>query len=323
MSYVVQTFYNYIGDRAITELRCDWNGVFPAAVTPFTPEGAVDEGSLRLLIDLFISEGVQGLVAVGSTGEWFSLNDEERLRVFRIFHEQVAGRVPVVGGTSAIGTRETVALTEAAKDIGLDGCMVLPPPYAMPNRSEVVLHLHEVADVGLPVMLYNNPPRTGINIDSALLADLVDHPNIVAFKDSTKDLYQMSESIYAVRDRLACFAGLEPYGGSCFSRGAVGIVSTISNICAPDVVAYCEHLMAGRFEKAAHHQEVIDRLYHLLTKSGAANYVFVKEAMALLGRPGGSPRKPYRSVAEASRERIRVGLKCIELTDQEQEREMH
>ena len=98
MSYVVQTFYNYIGDRAITELRCDWNGVFPAAVTPFTPEGKVDEGSLRLLIDLFISEGVQGLVAVGSTGEWFSLNDEERLRVFRIFHEQVAGRVPVVGG---------------------------------------------------------------------------------------------------------------------------------------------------------------------------------------------------------------------------------
>ena len=210
----------------MTELRCDWKGVFPAAVTPFTQEGTVDEGSLRLLIDLFISEGVQGLVAVGSTGEWFSLNDEERVHVFRIFHEQVAGRVPVVGGTSAIGTRETVALTEVARDIGLDGCLVLPPPYAMPSRSEVVAHLHEVADVGLPVMLYNNPPRTGINIDSALLDDLVDHPNIVAFKDSTKDLYQMSESIYAIRDRLACFVGLEPYAGSCFSRGAVAVSYT-------------------------------------------------------------------------------------------------
>ena len=299
------------------ELRCDWKGVFPAAVTPFTRQGAVDEESLRLLIDLFILEGVQGLVAVGSTGEWFSLNDEERRHVFRIFHEQVAGRVPVIGGTSAIGTRETVELTEAARDIGLDGCLVLPPPYAMPSSSEVVAHLHEVADVGLPVMLYNNPPRTGINIDCAMLNNLVDHPNIVAFKDSTKDLYQMSESIYAVRDRVACFAGLEPYGGGCFSRGAVGIVSTISNICAPDVVAYYHHLSSGRFEKAAHHEEVIDRLYHLLANSGAANYVFVKEVMALLGRPGGAPRKPYRSLDDTTRERIRVGLKHIQLTGQD------
>ncbi len=301
----------------MSELRCDWKGAFPASVTPFTEDGAIDEAALRQLIDLFIAEGVHGLIAVGSTGEWFSLSDEERIRVFEIFHEQAAGRVTVVAGTSSIGTRETVALTRAAKDIGLDGCMVLPPPYAMPARAEVIAHFHEVADVGLPLMLYNNPPRTGINIDASLLAELAAHEGVVAFKDSGKDLYQMSESIYAGRDRLAVFAGLEPYGLACFSRGAVGIVSTISNICAPDVVAYCEHLMAGRYTEVARNQEVIDRLYHLLAAAGAANYVFVKEAMAILGRPGGYPRKPYRPTDEATREKIRAGLALIDLTGQD------
>ena len=301
--------------------RCDWQGVYPASVTPFTEDGALDEQATRDLIEVFLAEGVHGFIAVGSTGEWFSLSDQERVRVFEIYKEQVKGRVPVVAGTSAIGTRETVALTQAAKDLGLDGCMVLPPPYAMPSRDDVLGHYAEVAKVGLPIMIYNNPPRTGINVDAAMAADLAKLPEVVAFKDSTKDLYQMSEAIYAVDDRLACFAGLEPYGLANFSRGAVGIVSTISNVCAADVVEYCEHLLAGRYDQIARSQRTIDECYHLLAAAGAPNYVFVKEAMAILGRPGGFARLPYRPVSEAVREKIRAGLARIDLKGQQAARE--
>lgn len=301
----------------MAHVRCDWQGVYPAAVTPFTKDGALDEQATRDLIEVFLADGVHGFIAVGSTGEWFSLSDEERVRVFEIYKEQVKGRVPIVAGTSAIGTRETVALTQAAKDLGLDGCMVLPPPYAMPTKEEVVGHYAEVAKVGLPIMIYNNPPRTGINVDAAMASELAKLPEVVAFKDSTKDLYQTSEAFYAVQDRLACFAGLEPYGLATFSRGAVGIVSTMSNVCAPDLVEYCEHLLAGRYDQIARSQRTIDECYHLLAAAGAANYVFVKEAMAVLGRPGGYPRMPYRPVSDAVREKIRAGLAKIDLKGQQ------
>ena len=119
-------------------------------------------------------------------------------------------------------------------------------------------------------MIYNNPPRTGINVDAAMASELAKLPEVVAFKDSTKDLYQTSEAFYAVQDRMACFAGLEPYGLAAFSRGAVGIVSTISNVCAADVVEYCEHLLAGRYDQVARSQRTIDECYHLLAAVGAA-----------------------------------------------------
>ncbi|MGH6953704.1 MAG: dihydrodipicolinate synthase family protein, partial [Alphaproteobacteria bacterium] len=119
-------------------LRTDWKGVFTPIVTPFAADGTLDEDKTRALVELLIGEGVHGVIAAGSTGEWFSLSDGERLRLFAVVKEQVAGRLPVIGGTSAIGTREAVGLTSAARDMGLNGCMVLPPPYAMPSRRGVV-----------------------------------------------------------------------------------------------------------------------------------------------------------------------------------------
>ena len=176
----------------MAKLRTDWKGVFPACVTPFAKDGSVDEAATRKMIDMFIADGVDGLIIAGSTGEWFSLSDKERVDLFAVAQEHTAGRVPVLAGTSAIGTREAVELTKAAKKLGMAGCMVLPPPYALPSRREVIAHFEEVGKVGLPIMLYNNPPRTSINIDASLARDLAKIDTIVALKDSTRDLYQKS-----------------------------------------------------------------------------------------------------------------------------------
>ncbi len=293
----------------MAKLRTDWKGVFPACVTPFAKDGSVDEAATRKMIDMFLADGVDGLIIAGSTGEWFSLTDKERVDLFAVAQEHTAGRVPVLAGTSAIGTREAVELTKAAKKLGMAGCMVLPPPYALPSRREVIAHFEEVGKVGLPIMLYNNPPRTSINIDAALARDLAKIDTIVALKDSTRDLYQKSETIYAVGDKFAMFAGLEPYILSNVHRGAVGTVSMMANVCGPDMVEYFGLCAKGRWEEAKGPQKTVDRLYHLLSNAGAPNYVFVKEAMEILGRAGGGTlRRPYLRVDDATRKKIEAGL---------------
>ena len=296
------------------KLRTQWKGVFPACVTPFAKDGSFDKDATRKMIDMFIAEGANGLIMAGSTGEWFSLSEQEQIDLFAVAKEHAAGRVPVIGGTSSIHTDNSVRLTQAAKKLGLDGVMVLPPPYALPSRREVVNHFVEIGRVGMPMMIYNNPPRTSINIDAGLGRELAKIDTIVALKDSTRDLYQMSETIYALGDEIAMFAGLEPYIMANVSRGAVGTVSMMGNVCLPDMVEYFNLCASGRWEEAKAPQKTVDRLYHLLSNSGAPNYVFVKEAMTLLGRPGGGMlRKPYLPVDDATRAKIKAGLDAIPL----------
>jgi 4-hydroxy-tetrahydrodipicolinate synthase len=271
-----------------------WSGVFPALATPFAADGRVDQGLLTSLIDLLLAEGASGLVVGGSTGEYYSMTAEERLALFEAVRRHVGGRVPLIAGTSSTNHAETLSLTRAAKDIGYDGCMVLPPVYSLPTPAETVKVFEEVAAIGLPVMVYNNPARVGVALAPALTAQLARIPNVVAYKESARDLYAVAEAYYATRDKLAHFAGLEPYGSALLTRGAKGIVSTISNVCARQVVDYYDAFRAGDLGALSRNQQVIDELYHLLARSGLSNFAFVKSAMAALGRPGGVTRAPHR-----------------------------
>ena len=246
----------------MAQARTDWKGVFPPIVTPFTRDGAFDEDALRKIIDRQIAEGAHGIIAAGSTGEWFSMTDKERIRLFEVCKEQVAGRRPLLAGTAAIGTDQAVALTRAAKKIGCDGCMVLPPPYALPSRREVIAHYKSIADVGLPVMLYNNPNRTQIDLVPALVDELAAFDAVVAVKDSSKDLFQKAETCRRVKDRLAVFTGMEPYALAMIQRGAVGIVS------------------------------IIDRAFEIIARHGLGNYPTIKAMMSILGLDGGEVRQP-------------------------------
>ena len=275
------------------KVRTDWKGVFPPVVTPFKADGAIDEEAFRKVIDLQVADGAHGIIVAGSTGEWFSVSDAERIRLFEIAKEQIAGRRPLLAGTAAMATDHAVQLTKAAKRIGCDGCMVLPPPYVLPTTREVIAHYKAIADVGLPVMLYNNPGRTQVNLVAAIVDKVAEFDSVVAVKDSSKDLFQKAETCARVKDRLAVFTGMEPYGMTMIQRGAVGLVAMIANVACADTVAYCEHASARRWDEGLRHQAVIDGLYEIIGRYGLGNYPSIKALMGLRGLPGGFARRPY------------------------------
>jgi 4-hydroxy-tetrahydrodipicolinate synthase len=290
-----------IGATTVTSKRIDWNGVFAVMVTPFTEDGLLDESAMRQLIDLLIAEGVDGIVLAGSTGEWQSLSDDERIKIFRVGVDQARGRVKLIGGTSALNTPTVVNLTKAAKDIGLDGVMVLPPPYVMPTRREVRTFFEAVDAVGIPIMLYNNPTRTGVNLDAGFLQTLVDLPNIVSIKDSVKDLAQMSATLRAHGDTLAVFTGLETYTIPALQRGADGVVAMSPNVLGVDAVGFVRAAKNGHAQRATIGQYNTDLLYEAMYGGGVNPYVVLKEAMRLLGRPGGWPRAPLVGMLDSER----------------------
>ena len=169
--------------KKMTERRTDWSGTFVPVVTPFTQSGELDEPSVRRILDLLIEEGVDGIVVAASTGEWFALSNDERIRLFEIAADQVRGRATLLAGTSAIATRDAVVLTEAARVLGLDGALILPPPYVLPSERETIAFFAAIAEVGLPLMLYNNPSRTQVNLNARLLGKLMEFDAVVALKD--------------------------------------------------------------------------------------------------------------------------------------------
>lgn len=284
--------------------RVQWSGVLPALATPFTKNGSVDKAQLKELIDLLISEGVSGFVVSGSTGEYYSMSAAERVDLFESVAKHASGRVTLIAGTSSTNHADTLELTRTAKKIGFDGCMILPPVYCLPTPSEIVSAFQQVAEIGLPIMVYNNPARVGVALTTALTIQLTGIEGVVAYKESAKDLYPVTELYYATRDKIAHFAGLEPYASALLSRGGKGIVSTISNVCAREVVNYYKAFRANDADALSRNQQVIDEMYHLLARSGLSNFAFVKSAMAALGRPGGATRLPHRMADQAQIDKI-------------------
>ena len=291
--------------------RAAWSGVFTAMVTPFKGDGALDLAGIDALVNTLAKDGVAGLVVAGSTGEFYSLSNDERLQLFERVKRASAGRLTLIYGTSALTLQDTIALTKSAKQMGADGCMVLPPMYSLPTAKETVAYFSKVAEVGLPIMLYNNPARTGFNVLPALAAELANIEQIVAYKESARDLYAVAETYYLTRDRWQHFAGLEPYGSALMSRGASGLVSTISNVCTREVVAYHRAYQAGDSATVSRMQTVIDKIYHLVPGSGLSNFAFVKAAMQGLGRPGGVPRLPHLPADAGKVASIRAAIEKI------------
>jgi 4-hydroxy-tetrahydrodipicolinate synthase len=285
-------------------LRVQWSGVFPALATPFTRTGSVDKALLKQLIDTLLSEGVSGFVVSGSTGEYYSMSAAERIDVLESVFKHVAGRATLIAGTSSTNHTETLDLTRLAKKIGYDGCMILPPVYCLPTPSEIVSAFQQVAEIELPIMVYNNPARVGVALPTALVIQLAGIEGVAAYKESARDLYPVAELYYATRDKIAHFAGLEPYASALLSRGGKGIVSTISNVCAREVVNYYKAFRAKDADALSRNQQVIDEMYHLLARSGLSNFAFVKSAMAALGRPGGVTRLPHRMADQAQIDKI-------------------
>ncbi len=298
----------------MARLSVDWHGCFAVIVTPFTKAGEIDEAAYRKVIELIIEAGCHGVITGGSTGEFFLMSPEERKRVTAIAAEQAAGRIPVIACPAAIRTEEVVDLTRSAADSGCDGVMVLPPIYVANSESEAEEFFRRVAsEGGLPVMLYNSPRFVNTTLTPPLVLRLMATDNVVAIKDTTFDLYTTSALIRTCGPELRVFIGLEDLLVPALAIGAVGAVAMLPQVLGSMAVELYEAAVAGDRARAQALHHKIARAYDLFSLGGG--YVAVKEAMNLLGKPGGHSRPPILPLSDAERDQLRAILRDVGVLD--------
>ena len=284
-----------------------FRGTITALVTPFR-DGRVDEEAYRRLIDWQIREGVSGVVPCGTTGESATLSHEEHNRVIDIAVEEARGRVAVIAGTGSNSTAEAVRLTRHAKEAGADGALLITPYYNKPTQEGLYRHYKAVAEEAkFPLVLYNVPGRTGVNLLPETVARLADLPEVVGIKEATGDLKQVSDVLEKCGDRLTVLSGDDFTVLPLLALGGQGVISVLSNVVPADVAAMVSAFAAGDLARARqlHYRTMpVARALFLET-----NPIPVKAALALLGRIGPELRLPLSPLQEASAAKLAAVLR--------------
>ncbi len=228
-----------------------FKGMATAMVTPMTPTG-VDYDTLARFIDFQLENGINALVAVGTTGESATLTPEERKEVIRFTVKRVDGRVPVIAGTGTNNTQHVLDFTKSACDDGADAVLVVTPYYNKATQGGLIAHYTAVADVSQkPVILYNVPSRTGCNLLPATVAALADHPNIAAVKEASGNMSQVVEILAKCGDKLDVYSGEDALTIAMMAMGAMGCISVLSNVVPRQSVEMTHKFFAGDVAGAA------------------------------------------------------------------------
>jgi len=268
-------------------------GVLPAIITPFKRNSAMDLDTQGLVRNLgfLLSQGIHGVVPCGSTGESATLTFEEHEKVIEITVDKVNGKVPVVAGTGSNNTAEAVRLTKAAKDTGADGVLVISPYYNKPNRSGLIKHYTKIADLDIPVIMYNVPGRTGQNLEPDLVAELAKHPNIVGIKEASGNISQISRIIEDTRDEdFAVISGDDNMTLPIMALGGTGVISVAANVDPKRMVVMCEAMQKKEYSKALALHFALSPLLRAMFID--TNPIPVKKAVELMGMAGGPVRLP-------------------------------
>ncbi len=271
-------------------------GLYCALVTPFNDDQSLDEDGYRTLINLAIEEGIQGIVSAGCTGEPWSLSNDERGRLFKAAVDEASGRIPIVGGAAGVSAREAIERVRLAEAAGCDAIMVHPPWYALPGMDEVFAYYRDIIDATeLPIMLYNQPRRTGVSLSVDVVDRLADDPQVVALKESSKDWSVLSEMIRRCKDRMNIMVGFaDLFGLAAFAEGALGTVEAVfPALAGPDYRKFCDAGISGDLETAARYQADFAKWHRALWGIGTFP-AQAKAGLNLLGRPGGRPRDPIK-----------------------------
>jgi 4-hydroxy-tetrahydrodipicolinate synthase len=287
--------------------KVEWGGVFPAIITPFTKSGEIDEAKFRELLDLLISEGIDGVVVAGCTGESWALKDEERLHLFGLAVDVANGRIPVIGGTSGIVTGDVMELSAATKETGAEGVLILPPYFARVGRREVIHHYKVISDgARVPIMLYNLPNRTNFNLTPDVVDELSDIEWVVAIKESHDDFPQFEATVAAVGDRIQVFTGNSANRGlAAVMMGAVGFVGAFEpQVMGAEGISLFELSVNGRLDEARRVQNRTLAMNSAVRAIGTAP-ANLKAALNLIGRPGGHVRPPLLDLDEAQTNQMR------------------
>jgi 4-hydroxy-tetrahydrodipicolinate synthase len=267
-----------------------FRGAYTVMITPFTPAGEVDVAALRAFVDWQIVQGIHGLIPLGSTGEFLSLDDDEKVLVAETVIAQAAGRVPVLIGTGAEDTREVVRLSRRAEKMGADGVMIIPPFYSTPTDDELVHHYRTVGEaISLPIMVYNTPATANVDLKPALVARIAEIDNCLYIKESTLEVTRVRDIIRLCGERMTVFGGI--LGFESFVEGAQGWVAVASNV-APAAMARIFELVADEDAIKAARALYLEQLPLIEFVGGQAYVAGTKALLNHMGFSAGAPRPP-------------------------------
>lgn len=291
-------------------------GIYTALVTPFK-EGIVDEEALRGLIDFQLAGGVNGIVPCGTTGEASTLSYEEHERVIELTVKFVAGRVPVIAGTGSNSTHETIEITEAARKLGADMVLLVAPYYNRPTQEGLYQHFKKVAEeVDIPMILYNIPTRTGVNMLPELVARLAEIPNIVAIKEASGSLQQVADIYRLTKGRFTILSGDDNLFLPMMALGATGVISVLSNVLPGKMQALAQAFMDERdLRKALDLHVELMPLFQVMFIE--VNPVPVKETLYYMGLLEREVRLPLCPLTDKSRETLKGVIREFGLLQRE------
>lgn len=287
------------------------SGTITAMITPFDTKGEVDYGKLKAIVEEQVAAGVEGICAVGTTGESPTLSHEEHHKVIEKTIEFANGKVAIVAGTGANSTSEAISLTKAVIEAGgADASLQVTPYYNKPNAEGLYRHFMTVADLGLPVILYNVPGRAGRDIPLDVVARLSSHPNIVAIKEAAGSVDRVS----AIKNMLPDFtvlSGDDSLAVPMISVGAEGVISVASNVIPKEMGDMVRFAMAGDYVKAREYHNKYYKLFRDLFID--VNPVMVKEALALMGKIDRVFRLPLCETTDGNLEKMKATLAGVGL----------
>ena len=285
-----------------------FQGSMVALVTPMADDGAVDYSSLQALVEWHVQAGTGAIVAVGTTGESATLDEQEHCDVIRHVVKYVSGRIPVIAGTGANSTREAIELTRCAKDAGADACLLVTPYYNKPTQEGLYLHHKKIAQtVAIPQILYNVPGRTACDMLPETVARLAKIENIVGIKEATGDLSRLDQIRALSHDDFALYSGDAETGNAFMLKGGNGVISVTSNVVPAAMAAMCKAALAGNVAESQKIDQTLQGLHkHLFVES---NPIPVKWALCRMGKIPAGIRLPMTPLAEQYHGVIEEALK--------------
>ena len=286
-----------------------FTGMATAMVTPMTPEG-VDYEALGRFIDFQLSQGINALVAVGTTGESATLSPDERKEVIRFTIDRVAGRVPVIAGTGTNNTQHAIEYSVDAAKAGADALLVVTPYYNKATQNGLIAHFTAIADrVDKPIILYNVPSRTGCNLLPATVEKLAEHPNIAAIKEASGNMSQVVELFARCGDTLDVYSGEDGLTVPILSMGGKGTISVLSNVVPKEAVAMTNAFFAGDVAEAARLQCRYLNLINLLFCE--VNPIPAKAAVSAMGFGKEYIRLPLTPMEEGNRAKLLAEMRRL------------
>lgn len=281
-----------------------FEGIYVPLITPFRPDLSIDYDAWGDVIDWQLENGTHGIIVGGSTGEFFSLSQEERIAQFRFAKERIGGRVPLIAGINHLLVETCFELAEAAKEAGVDALLVAAPPYSLPSQKELASHCLKIDRIAnLPIMLYNYPGRTGINMEDAFLRRVAQSSNVCAIKESSGDVDRI-HMLAREYPQLQLSAGAEDQVLEFFAWGARSWVSVVANFFPLAAVRFYETcVVEGDFAKGRQIMSAFLPLMYCLERGGKF-LQSVKYACEIMNRPGGPVRPPMLPMEKELRREV-------------------